>query len=683
MEFYNKSLEINLRVNNTMNAALIQNSIGQVFDSIGKYEEALDYYVKALALNKDIELQDNIALRLSDIGLLYETRERYDEAVDYIGKALQRDKAAEKKNRIARNLSNMGRVMVSLKRYEQALEYFNQSMELYRDLNDLVSLADDSKNCGIVYYSMKDFTRGIEFFERARQIIESGKKIQGFSITDVRCDIYRWLIASYAKAEKPEKAYETSELFCIGKIKSFLPDSALPVQMKSVSYDKIKKEMGSKTALILLANTLWDNPFLIYIDSDRAMTYELDKAATVNTLYNLLGKEIESFAGKKKSDIIFKIAQKSRKDYYYVEFEKIINYYRFLLSKKYISGSEYAIQRTISKVLYQFIFNKIERNIAGKETLIIQPDGVLSTVPFETLAMTDGRFLIEKVGIKYTFSQTCDMFFSDRLYGTGRRAMLIMNGFNSSPNPSEKNIESTRHFEVIVEGINGKVHDNKSLLEMYGFFSVNDLSGLKSSPAEIDFLKAISTDRDVITGDQVTETALTAMTGAGTLGQYRIIHILTRAIIIPEVPQLSSLLVSFKKDEGGGKDGILSIRKIASLGIASDIVHISSVTIPASGYSRGEGLWHLCGSFMAAGSRGVSVSLWEVDEAARSYFMRQVYDAALNKDIPFEQAFTRVKRAFIQGTIDHTKTVSAAKDNDSSLIYSNPYFWGSFIYYGR
>ncbi|MBP7734962.1 MAG: tetratricopeptide repeat protein [Spirochaetes bacterium] len=681
--FYNKSLEINLKLNNTMNAARIQNSIGQVFDSMGKYEKALDYYVKALALNKDIELQENIALRLSDIGLLYEIRERYGEAVDYIEKALQRDKAAEKKNRIADNLSNLGRVMVSLKRHEKALEYFNQAMEMYRELNDTVSLADDSKNCGIVHYNMKEYEKAIELFEKARQIIESGTKKQGFSITDVRSDIYRWLIASYAKADKPEKAYEANELFCIGKIKSVLPDSALPLQTKSVSYDKLKKEIGDKTALVILANILWDNPFLIYIDSETAMTYELDKAATVNTLYNLLGKEIERFVGKKKTDIIFKISQKSRKDYYYIEFEKIINYYRSLLSKKYISGSEYAIQRSISKVLYQFIFQKIERNISGKDTLIIQPDGVLSTVPFETLATPDGRFLIEKAGIKYTFSQTCDAYFSERLYGAGRKTMLLVNGINASPNPSEKNIESSRHFEVIVEGINNKLLEHKSLLEMYGFFSVNDLSGLKSSTAEMNSLKAIAKDGDVITGDRVTETALTAMARAGSLATYRIIHILSRGIIIPEVPQLSSLLVSYKKDEEGGKDGILTVRKIASLGIRSDVVHISSVTIPMAGYSRGEGLWHLCGSFMAAGSRGVSLSLWEVDEAERSYFMKQVYEAAINKNVPFEGAFTQAKRTFIQGKIDQNSAVSTAAEGESGMKKSNPYFWGSFIYYGR
>ncbi len=683
MEFYNKSLEINLKLHNSLNAALIQNSLGQVFDSMGKHEEALDYYIKALALNKDVELQENIVLRLSDIGLLYETRERYGEAVDYINKALTRDMMAEKKNRIADNLSNIGRVMISLKRYEKALDYFSQAIDIYRELGDSVSIADDSKNCGIVYYNMKDYTRALEYFIQSLQTLNTMPYRKRFSTLEVKSDVYRWLIASYVKADKPEKAYETNEAFCINKIYTLISDTAPEQQLKSISYDKIRERLGKKTALVIIANISWDNPFMIYMDSDISAGFELDKAATVNALYNVLGKEIESFIGKKKTDIIFKISQKSRRDYYYVEFEKIINYYRGLLSKKYISNKEFEIQQSISKVLYQFIFKKIENHMAGKDTLVIQAEGALSTVPFETMIMTDGRYLIEKFGIRYTFSQTCEDLFSGREYGAGRKSMLIIGGFNSLPRPAVKNIESSAHFEMIANGINRKIIDGKSIIEMYGFFGIDDLTPLESSPAELHTLQSVRNDTDSITGDQGTVPGFVKMSKSGSLGNYTILHMLSRGIVVPEVPQLSSLAVSYNKNEKDGNDGILNVRKISSLSLHADLVHVASITIPAAGYTRGEGLWNLCSSFMIAGSRGVSLSLWNLDERTRSYFMKQVYDAVVNKGIPLEKAFTQVKRAFIHGKIENTGTSSKISAGDEEWKFSNPYFWGSFIYYGR
>lgn len=683
LECYNRSLELNLKLNNTIDAASVQNSIGQVYDSMGKYEDALDCYVKALGLNKDIEMKENIATRLSDIGLLYAARERYGDAVDYIGKALARDMKADKKNRIADNMSNIGRVMVSLKRYEKALDYFKQAMDIYREVGDTVSLADDSKNCGIVYYNVKDFGRASEYFVQGLKLIDTVGETRSISITSVKNDIYRWLVAAYIKDGKPDRAYESNEAFCITKIYALVSDTEPGQWIKSISYDRLKKSIGEKTGLVVFANIIWDNPFVIYVDSDTTAGFELDKAAAVNALYNALGKDIESFIGKKKTDIIFNISQNSRRDYYYIEFEKIINYYRALLSKKYISSKEFEIQKTIGKILYQFLFRKIENYLGGKDTLVIQPDGVLSTVPFETVIMNDGRFLIEKFGVRYTFSQTCEDYFSDRVRRAARKSMVIMGGFNSPPQPTAKEIESTRHFEMITDGINRRISANKSVLDLLGFFGIDDLKAMSGSTAEINELKTVSGDIDAITGERGTESELAKMSGSGILGNYRICHIISKGVVVPEVPQLSCLLVSYEKNEGEGKDGVLNVRKISSIGLQSDLVHLASIAMPAAGYSRGEGIWNLCGSLMMAGSHGVSFSVWNLDEATRSFFMKQVYESVLKKGTPVEKAFTQTKRAFIQGKPGKNGMAAGMPEGDEGGKLSNPYFWGSFIYYGR
>jgi len=41
----------------------------------------------------------------------------------------------------------------------------------------------------------------------------------------------------------------------------------------------------------------------------------------------------------------------------------------------------------------------IEKQLEGKTELIIMPDGILGFLPFETLIMPDGRYLIEKYHI--------------------------------------------------------------------------------------------------------------------------------------------------------------------------------------------------------------------------------------------------------------------------------------------
>jgi tetratricopeptide (TPR) repeat protein len=682
IEHYNGSLEINMKLNNTVNSAYLQSNLGLVYDSMGQYEKALDHYIKALALNKDMEQQENIMLRLSDIGMLYETRDRHGEAVEYLGKALLFDMMSEKRNRIAYNLSNIGRVMISLKRYDKALEYFKQSVGIYRELGDSLAIGDDLKNCGIVYYYLKDYIKAIEYLRQSIQTLETIKDKGDLTLQDIGGDVYRWLTATYIKASMPDKAYENIETFCINKIYALSSDVKPAKQIQSLSFEKLQKNLGKNGAAIIFSNTLWDNPFLIFVDSNSTSGYEIDKAWFVNTVYNKLGKDIEKFMGEKKTDIIFKIQQKSRHDYYYIEFEKIVNYYRSLLSKKYITGVEYETLKFLSKTFYQFLFQKIDEKISGKEELIIQPDGALSTVPFETLIMPDGRFMVEKFGMKYMYSYSAVEKASGRIDRIGRKAILAVGGMKPLPHATRKKIESVRHFDLIVEGIIGKIRSNKGLLEMYGFFGYEDFGDIPASVTEINAIKEVKKDADSVSGDMASEIELKRMSQEGLLANYRILHFASRNIVIPEVPQLSALIVSYRKNENKDDEGLMNAKEIASLKISADLVHIGDIYMPPAGYTRGEGIWNICSSFVDAGARGVSLSLWPMDEAAKIYFLKQVYQLALNKGMSFDRAFTQTKRAFIQGKMVPDAPDLGSSGSDSEGNYSNPYFWGSFIYYG-
>lgn len=682
IEHYNRSLEINMKLNDMVNAAFLQSNLGQVYDSMGRYEEALDHYIRALALNRDMEQDENILLRLSDIGMLYETRNRHGEAIDYLGKALLLDMMSEKRGRIAFNLSNIGRVMISLKKYDKALDYFKQSTDIYRELGDALAIGNDLINCGIVHYYLDEYGRAIEYLRQSIQILEKIGDKGDLKLLDIEADAYRWLIAAYVKASMPEKACESIETFNNNRI--YIPTfDAVPSNLiKQTSFDNIKKTISENGAAVVFSNIAWDNPCAIFMDSESASGYELDKAWFVNTVYTARGKDIEKFMGEKKTDILFKIQQRSRRDYYYVEFEKIINYYRSLLSKKYITSAEYDIAKYLGKTLYQFLFRNIDGKISGKVELIIQPDGALSFIPFETLIMADGRFMVEKFDMKYRYSNAAQYAASGRINKIGRKSILAVGGMKPPPRATKKQIESARHFELIVEGIFGKIRSNKELREMYGFFGYEDFGTGPSSLSEINAITEGIKDAESVAGDTAAEIDLKRMSLSGALANHRILHFASRNIVVPEVPQLSALMVSYRSNAGSSDDGFMIAKEIASLNIGADLVHIGDMYMPSAGFARGEGLWNICGPFIDAGARGVSVSLWPMDESAKIFFLKQVYHLALDKGMPFDRAFTQIKRTFIQGKSDPGAAAPEPSGPESARNLSNPYFWGSFIYYG-
>ncbi|OHD62935.1 MAG: hypothetical protein A2176_04805 [Spirochaetes bacterium RBG_13_51_14] len=680
IENYNRSLEINLRLNNSVNAALVQSSIGQVYESMGRFEEALDYYIKALSLNREMELKENIALRLSDIGMLYETRERHGEAMDCLGKALFQNMMAEKRNKIADSLSNIGRIMISLKRYDRAVEYFNQSLEIYRELGDALSTGDDLKNIGIVYYYRGEYAAAVEYLQKAIGTLAPVKRRIDMNLMNVTGDAYRWLAAAFVKANRPDRAYETCEMFSAYKINSFISDDRPGNRKQSADFGILRNRIGANSAIVLFSNIIWDNPLMIYIDSERAEGYEIDKAAMVNAVYNVMGKVIEQFMGRKKTDIIFAINQKSRRDYYYVEFEKIISYYRHILSKKYITKEEFDAISYLGTMLYRFLFKNIEQRIEGKDELIIQPEGVLTTIPFETLTMPDGRFLVEKYSIRYSYSQTAAAQMPNRGSPAGKKSVLAFTGITTPLLPQRKAVESALQFEIITEDVIGKIRDNKDIGEMYGYFGIDNLRSILPVVTKASEISMIRSDAETVSGDRASESELKKMSRMNILGDYRIIHFSSGGIVVPEVPQMSVIALSCRKNEGDGNEGLLNAKEIAGLAIRADLVHIADLHIPPVGYTRGEGLWYLCSSFIDAGARGVSVSLWPVDEATNTSFMKRVYQLALDEGISFDRAFTKTKRSFIKGEFDAGTAGSGVSEKGK---HTNPYFWGSCVYYGN
>ena len=61
-----------------------------MYDSQGKYEEALDYYNKALTIriNKLGEDHPDVATTYNNIANVYDSQGKYEEALDYYNKAL-------------------------------------------------------------------------------------------------------------------------------------------------------------------------------------------------------------------------------------------------------------------------------------------------------------------------------------------------------------------------------------------------------------------------------------------------------------------------------------------------------------------------------------------------------------------------------------------------------------------
>ncbi len=671
---FTRSLEMNKRIDNSLNVAVIHAHLGRVYESMGRHEEALDQYMRALTLNRELEKQEHLAARFTDIGLLYETRERHGEAADYLVKALGRDMKMARREKVAENMSNIGRVMISMKRFDEALDYFRRAMEISRETGDILATADDLKNCGIVQYHRKEWSAAVDHLLKAKSALDGMRGELDRERDEVRADIYRWLVAVYVISDRPEKAFEANEEYCVDRLYS--PGAAWrpPTARRTGDLrETLLRRLGRNGAAVVYSNVAWDDPQVIYIDGSSSSGHVIDKAATVKEIYNRLGREIERFMGEKKTDIIFSVGQKSRRDYYSIEFEKIINYYRHLASKKYVTAEEKGSLRLIGRALYDLLLGKVAGDMEQKSELLIQTDGVLSTLPIETLVMPDGRYLVEKYGVSYVHSHGISAAASRRTPGRERTPLFLMGGALPPEPPEPRTVESVRHFDLVRRGAVESIVRGRSLRGIYGFFGVESFGGAGEGKGELDALGEAWANSGRLVGSDLTEDGLTASSRTGVLARYRIVHIASRALVVPEVPVMSALVVAPKGT--GSEDGLVNFREITSLKADADLVMLANTCITPARFSRGEGVWSLCGAFIDSGARNVALSIWPVEDSVKSAFLKRVYRYALDKGVPLGEAFTRTKREFILKTIDTGR-------GEAPGVYSSPYFWGSFMIYG-
>ncbi|MCD6365903.1 MAG: CHAT domain-containing protein, partial [Bacteroidales bacterium] len=346
----------------------------------------------------------------------------------------------------------------------------------------------------------------------------------------------------------------------------------------------------------------------------------------------------------------------------------------------------------MGKELYKFLFGSIETQLAGKDELIIIPDGILSFLPFETLIMPDGRYLIEKYNIKYTQSLTVSGIIDRRKYRQNRKTLLAFGGavydeisYETDIIKAEKQLENLKNETLLA------LNRGQSTRNAYNKLGIARWENLPGTLTEVKSIQYIVKNSDIFTGESVNESKIKSLSKKGDLKKYKVIHFATHGLVVPEIPELSAIVLSLSKDEKNNEDGYLTMNEIAGLDINADFVNLSACETGLGKIYGGEGVVGLTQSFLIAGANGLSVSLWQVADESTMKFMIGVYKLVQEKGLSYDKAITEMKRAFISGAVSTEKydknrgfiikkvDLNNKKPND----YSSPFYWAPFVYYGK
>ncbi len=171
----------------------IYRQLGEAFERIGNFEDALRSWQKALEIAKRTNDIKGIGRVLSSIATLHTKLNKFDKAINYEKESVEYNERIEDETGIAISMNNIGSNYKSLGNYDSALYYLNKSVVLHNELNDKLGLVYNYATFGEVYQELGRLDSALFF---AKKSLETAKEVNApFDIAYGYNDLGRVLIA--------------------------------------------------------------------------------------------------------------------------------------------------------------------------------------------------------------------------------------------------------------------------------------------------------------------------------------------------------------------------------------------------------------------------------------------------------------------------------------------------------
>jgi CHAT domain-containing protein len=295
------------------------------------------------------------------------------------------------------------------------------------------------------------------------------------------------------------------------------------------------------------------------------------------------------------------------------------------------------------------LLNPVKTLLAGKKRIVALPDGPMNLIPFDVLSSADNayRALIDDYTIAVSPSLTF-IEYADKRRSAGAARNLIALGDPRYQQPQT------------LAGMNPT-----ELQAARGSGYLSYFAPLPETRTEAESIAAMFDDEQValLVGEAATESKIKALD----MKQFGHLHFATHGILGGEVPGVGEPALVLGNESG--EDGFLTSSEVGRFKLDAELTVLSACNTGRGEFVTGEGVMGMSRAFLAAGSRGVVVSLWPVASRQTELLMVDFY-RKLRTGLPAAEALRAAKREM------------AARARETGGPESHPFYWAPFILFG-
>jgi CHAT domain-containing protein len=731
LEYYQQALPLNRAVGDRAREAATIDLIGSVLDALGETQKALDYHQQSLTIRRAVSDRRGEALALSNIGQAYHHLGDLPKALDHYQQSLDLFRAVGDRYSEAAALHRLGRASFSQGEKQKALDYYGPALALRQSIGDrqgelqtLCGLAQAEADRGRLTEARTHTEAALAIIETLRAKVSSQDLRASFLASNQYA--YELLINLLAQQHQQQPsaghdviAFHASERARARSLLDLLAEARINIEQ---GVDPALKQRETTT----YARISWLQSQLIQAnsrpspDKNRIAQLEEDLKKVegeraqleieikqkhpryaelqyptplgLKAIQGLLDEStalLEYTVGKDRS-FLFVV---TRTNYQVAELpaaaslsERVMRLREALIMKpQRTTFSTYLEQ---ARALHQTLIGPAQKGLAGKQHLIIVPDGVLHYLPFEVLLSSgDERGLLPRgprqwpyLVRDYTISYTPSASALASLRRLRQSKPAPPKTFLAYADPAYGATEPAEAGPV-----------RSAVRSAFGEDKPWKLDRLPQSREEVNHIAALY-PQDQVRVFLQQDAREENVKAEAQLSQYRFVHFAAHGLLNENKPQYSGLVLTLPVEEDprpktqdsrpqtadqdnpkseirnpkSAEDGLLQVYEIFNLRLNADLVVLSACETGLGKEVKGEGLIGLTRAFLYAGTPSVVVSLWKVLDTSTADLMVRLYRNMKGGDRSKAQALQQAQLEMVrQGR------------------YAHPHYWAPFILVGE
>jgi CHAT domain-containing protein/ketosteroid isomerase-like protein len=622
---YEAALKACVTAGAIQNEAWARGALAGMYHKLKRYAEAATEYEACLRIARELGDRPTEAKGLGDVAITYYALGRKADARAAYESSLKLDREFENLSGTASTLLNLGGYYYKEGEYSKALAYYAESLALAERIGQAKTAFNAHLNIGLVHHKQKDWSRAVAEYrlavagiERTRGLtrerdlqagflaehtqsyhlladclqaagdptaaLEAAEQVKARALADLleagRANIRKAMTADEAREEQRLAADVAEAAFTLHAARSRPGRSAAEVQALTRRLDEARAAEDAYRRALFLAHPELQVQRAAFAPAtlrDLNRTLFADQPDLVVLSYLLAGDDV----------LIFALTRGEAADG-----PARLRLYRVRVGEEFKAEVE-ALRRaclqpaagaSTSNALYDWLIAPAEADLEGKTHLVILPDGVLHTVPFQVLRGPDRKYLIERVSVSYAPSATALV---------KMRALADRRRRERGGAPAELLAVGRPAFGP-------------------------GLADLPSSEAEAKAVAALYPGRaTLLLGPAADKAAVTSA-----LPAVRYAHLATHGLVNEANPLYSAVALAARP---GGDDGLLYARDLIDLELRAELVVLSACETALGRVTGGEGVLGLTWAVFVAGSPSAIVSQWSVSDATTRTLMTEFH----------------------------------------------------------